>query len=258
MQHLNFKHYGENGESLIILHGFLGTLDNWHTLSTKFSQHFNVYNIDQRNHGKSFHTQSHTIAEMVEDLLWFINQNNLKKVNIIGHSMGGKVAMQFSLSHANLVQKLIVADIAPRQYPKGHDDVFNAIFAVKLNEIKSRKDAEEMMLPYLPDFGVRQFILKNLERKEDGTFTWKMNLEVLQKDYSEILKEVTTENPFMGEVLFLKGGNSRYLQEKDLPQIFKLFPNAKVQTIAEAGHWLHAEKPDEFYRAVIDFLNPIN
>jgi esterase len=249
---LNFKKYGESGAPLIILHGFLGSLDNWHTLSTQFANNFTVYNIDQRNHGKSPHANEHSIAHMVNDLNLFLKNNHLHAANIIGHSMGGKVAMQFALQYPEMTNKLIVADIAPRLYPQGHTDVFDAIFAVDLNRITSRKEAEEFMTPHITDFGTRQFLLKNLERNSNGTFSWKMNLDVLYKYYEEIIK---SGSQFNNPSLFLKGGNSNYIQEKDLTQIKSLFPNYKLHTLPNAGHWLHAEQPELFYNTVTQFLN---
>jgi pimeloyl-ACP methyl ester carboxylesterase len=252
---LNFKKYGESSNCLVILHGFLGTLDNWHTLSNRFAGNFTVYNVDQRNHGKSFHAENHTIEHMTEDLLHLIASEGLKHINIIGHSMGGKVAMQFALNYADIVNKLIIVDIAPKQYNPGHDNIFNGIFAVKLDKVKSRKDAENMMLPYIPDIGVRQFILKNLERKPDGSFSWKMNLPILHKDYNEIIKKITSNNTFNKPTLFLKGQNSKYILDSDIPEIASLFKNYTIKTISNAGHWLHAENPNEFYNTVIEFLN---
>ncbi len=168
---LHYKEYGA-GKPLIILHGFLGSLDNWHTLATRFGEHFRVFSIDQRNHGKSPHSDAHSMALMVADLHEFIAEHQLQRVSIIGHSMGGKVAMQFALAYPHLVENLAVADMAPRQYEPGHEMVFKALFAVNLQQLTSRKDAEAAMLPYLPDMGTRQFLLKNLERKEDGSYQW--------------------------------------------------------------------------------------
>jgi len=251
--HLHFKQYGQ-GSPLLILHGFMGTLDNWHSLANQFGNTNLVYALDQRNHGKSAHSSRHTLALMVADVKLFIDTHQLQKVSIIGHSMGGKVAMQFALDYPNLVDKLIVVDIAPKQYQRGHDDVFKAIFSVDLVQIETRKQAEQMMEKYLPDFGTRQFLLKNLDRREDGTYAWKMNLQTLHADYDEIIKAVVSNGKFFGETLIIKGGNSRYITQEDEADFEELFPNNEIITIPGAGHWVHAEAPQAFFEAVTNFL----
>lgn len=251
--YLNYKEYGE-GQPLLILHGFMGSLDNWHTLASNFGKKYHVFAIDQRNHGRSPHTDEHSIALMVEDLKQFIAQHHLSKVNLLGHSMGGKVVMQFALLYPELVQTVIIVDIAPKQYKRGHDDVFEAIFSVDLNLLESRKQAEEMMLPYVQDFGTRQFLLKNLDRKEDGKYAWKMNLRTLHMDYEEIIKSIESDQPFLGKTLVIKGGKSRYILDSDRADFSHLFPNYSLETIDGAGHWVHAEAPAEFQKLVESFL----
>ena len=250
---LNFKKLG-SGDALIILHGFMGSLDNWQSLANEFAKSFEVYLIDARNHGKSPHTATHSIAEMVEDLFVFMQQQHISKAHIIGHSMGGKVAMQFAVNYPNSVNKLIVADIAAKKYGRGHDDVFEALYAIDLTKIQTRKQAEEAMLPHVSEFGTRQFLLKNLERLENGTYQWKMNLDVLHRDYEEITQEVKNNKPITIPVLFLKGELSRYIKHEDWEQIQSIFPKAELMEISKAGHWLHADNPKEFYEKVMVFL----
>jgi pimeloyl-ACP methyl ester carboxylesterase len=168
--------------------------------------------------------------------------------------MGGKVVMEFALQNPDLTNKIIVADIAPRKYKAGHDDVFEALHAVDLNKIETRKQAEEAMINYLPDFGVRQFVLKNLDRSETGEYKWKMNLRVLYRDYEEVTKEIEAGRSFDNPVLFLKGSNSLYIKETDIPKIAELFPYFKLETIENSGHWLHAEQPEKVYQLVKNFL----
>lgn len=255
MIQLNYKQYGTSGETLIILHGFLGSLDNWHTLSTEWAKAgLTVYAIDQRNHGKSPHTATHTIHDMVEDLYDFMFEHHIDTATILGHSMGGKVAMQFALSYPEKTTRLIVADMSPRAYKHGHDDVFNAIKNVNLSLITSRKEAEEAMMPFLGDFGTRQFVLKNLERTPEGSYQWKFNFDTLYRDYEDILNPTPIGKQYEGAVLFLRGGLSLYIKDKDMALIQSLFPNASLKTIADAGHWLHAEQPKAFYEAVLDFM----
>lgn len=256
MLSLNYKEYGTGNTILIVLHGFLGSLDNWHSLSTEWSNNgLHVFTIDQRNHGRSPHTDHHTIPLMVEDLKDFMDQHSITSAVILGHSMGGKVAMQFALDHPSLCSRLIVADMGVRQYKPGHDDVFDAIFQVSLDQIQTRKEAEEAMIPFLGDFGTRQFVLKSLERAQDGHYRWKFNLRTLFQDYAEITKPVASAHPFDKPALFLRGGLSLYIQDNDIPGIKALFPSAVIQTIEDAGHWLHADKPREFSEAVVNFVN---
>lgn len=251
---LNFKKLG-SGDTLIILHGFMGSLDNWQSLANEFAKSFEVYLIDARNHGKSPHTATHSIAEMVEDLFDFMHQQHISKAHIIGHSMGGKVAMQFAVNYPNCVNKLVVADIAAKKYGRGHDDVFEALYAIDLKKIQARKQAEEAMLPHVSEFGTRQFLLKNLERLENGNYQWKMNLDVLYRDYDEITNEVSSNNRVHIPILFLKGELSRYIKSEDWEQIQSIFPMAELSEISKAGHWLHADNPKEFYEKVMVFLS---
>ncbi len=250
---LNFKKSGV-GDTLIILHGFMGSLDNWQSLANEFSKSFEVYIIDARNHGKSPHTATHSIAEMVEDLFDFMHQQRILKAHIIGHSMGGKVAMQFAVNYPTYVNKLVIADIAAKKYERGHDDIFEALYAIDLTKIQTRKQAEEAMLPHVSEFATRQFLLKNLERLENGTYQWKMNLDVLNRDYDEITNEVSYNSSVYIPVLFLKGNLSKYIKQEDWEQIQHIFPKAELNEISKAGHWLHADNPSEFYDKVIAFL----
>lgn len=250
---LNYKTYG-SGEVLFILHGFLGSLDNWHTLAGQFGQHMHVIAIDHRNHGKSPHTESHSISLMAEDMIQLMDQLGIESAHVLGHSMGGKVAMQLALEHPDRIKSLVVVDIAPRQYQRGHDDVFQAIFAVQTESIQSRKEAEQQMLPYLHDAGTRQFLLKNLERTESGGFEWKMNLKVLHEYYQEVIAPIESDHPYEGPVLVIRGGNSRYVRDEDRLDFVRLFPNVSIATIEGAGHWVHAEKPYELLSLIKDFV----
>lgn len=251
---LHYKKYGEKGEILIILHGFLGSLDNWHTLATAFGVHFCVYVVDQRNHGRSPHSHEHSVDLMVDDLLKFMNHHKIDKAHLLGHSMGGKVVMQFAFDHPQRVQKLMVVDIAPRSYGRGHDEVFMALRAVSLDKVSSRRHAEEMMQPLMGDTATRQFLMKNLERSDTGGYRWKMNLDVLQKDYDGITQAIHWQHPFSNHVLFIKGGVSAYIRPADWDDIQQMFTNARLHIIEQAGHWVHADKPEEFYELVLTFL----
>lgn len=253
---LHYKEYGDHSAvPLIIIHGFLGSLDNWHTLATRWSeQGMYVLALDMRNHGKSPHTNTHSIPEMSADVYALLQEKRIKNAVVLGHSMGGKVAMHLALHHADMVQKLIVVDIAPKKYRSGaHDDVFNAIKNVDLNTITTRKEAEQAMIPYLGDFGTRQFVLKSLEREGDK-FKWKFNIEVLMNAYNEVIDEIRPGNTFDGQVLFIKGSLSLYIKPEDEPFIKQLFPQAAIRSIEQAGHWLHADKPDDTFKMVSSFV----
>lgn len=252
--HLNYKKYGEASETIIIIHGFLGSLDNWHTLATEFSKDYTVYTVDMRNHGKSPHTENHNIKLMVNDLAEFMEQQNIPSAHIIGHSMGGKVAMQFAFDQTDKVEKLMVADIAPRQYKRGHDSVIEALRAVDFTKVTKRKDAEDIMMHLVPDFGTRQFLLKNLTTSYSGGYKWRVNLNVLDRDYEEIIKPIEYDGVFLKPALFLRGELSTYIKPSDELEIQEHFINAQIETISGAGHWLHAENPKEFYEKVIRFL----
>jgi esterase len=256
MLELNFKEYGSGPKNLIVLHGFLGSLDNWHTLATEWGNNgLHVYSLDMRNHGKSPHTEEHTLQLMVDDVNDFMFQHHIDEAAVLGHSMGGKVAMLFALQYPSICTRLIVADMAPRAYKPGHDDVFDAIFQVSLDKINTRKEAEEAMKPFLGDFGTRQFILKSLERTAEGQYDWKFNLKTLFQDYNEIIKEIDIKTTYDNPSLFIKGEVSGYIKTEDQVRILELFPAARFETVAAAGHWIHADQPAVFSKLVYDFVN---
>ncbi len=254
---MNYKVYG-NGQPLLILHGFLGSLDNWHSIANELGQYFKVYTLDLRNHGKSFHAPTHTIQDMVDDLHTFIQTHALKMVHLMGHSMGGKVVMEFALQFPTIVHQLIVADIAPKLYKRGHDDVLKALQEVNLEGMQSRKEVEAALLPYLPDFGVRQFIMKNLDRNDTGHYQWKMNVPVLLRDYEQVVQAIAPNRHFLGDTLFIRGGNSIYIQDTDSYQMKDLFPRYQLETIENAGHWVHADQPVRLKNLVLNFLKAVN
>ncbi|MFN3939804.1 MAG: alpha/beta fold hydrolase [Chitinophagales bacterium] len=251
---LHYKVSG-NGEPLIILHGLFGMLDNWQTIANALEKDFAVYLIDQRNHGRSPHDPVHTYAAMANDLYAFFIQTGISSAHILGHSMGGKTAMQFALMHPNEVKKLIVVDIGMKRYAGGHNAIFDALLSVDLSQIHYRSDAEKILLERIPDFGVRQFLLKSLQRNPDGTYQWKFNLHGLKENYEpNILAEISAMHVFNGEVLFIKGENSDYLNPSDFTDIQLLFPNAKMQEIPGTGHWVHADQPEKLIACIKEFL----
>jgi len=252
MNQLNFKVFGE-GKELIILHGLFGSLDNWITLARKFAENYRVYIVDQRNHGLSFHDDEFNYERMADDLFNLMKVEKIDSAHLIGHSMGGKTAMTFATNFPEKVDKLIIADIGPKYYPVHHTQIIKALYAIRLDELNARKDADEKMSELIKDVGIRQFLLKNLLR-DGNTFRWKMNLDVIAKHIEEVGKGLNQNAHFDKSTLFIRGERSDYIQDGDLNLINSIFPSAKLQTIKGAGHWLHAEKPQDFHDMVIKFL----
>ncbi len=250
---LAYREYG-SGPPLVILHGLFGQSDNWNTLAKVFAeQGFNVFTVDLRNHGLSPHSEEWNYPVMAEDLKTFLVEHQLEHPVLLGHSMGGKVLLFFEQRYPGLAAKLIIADIAARQYPPHHQTVIKALKAVNFDEITSRKEAEAVMLNYLEDFGTRQFLLKHIYWKESDRMDWRFNLNVISREIESIgigAPAFTSQTP----VLVLKGEKSDYIQENDVLDFNKRFSNLEIETIAGAGHWLHAEKPKEFSEAVLRFI----
>ncbi len=253
---LNYKLYG-SGPPLIILHGLFGMLDNWKSIGKNLEDSFTVYLIDQRNHGKSPHTSEHSYKLMSDDLKAFFELHQISKAHIIGHSMGGKTAMQFALDQPEKVNSLIVIDMGIKTYPAGHDIIFDALKSIDIKEINNRKEAQDLLAEKISDFGVLQFLLKNLTRNLDGSYQWKFNLDSLSTNYdSEILVSILSIKSFKGKTLFIRGENSNYILNEDWDSIQEIFPNSKLLTIKNAGHWVNADQPDELIKEVKLFLTP--
>lgn len=248
---LNYKIFGK-GEPLIILHGLFGMLDNWSTLARKFGAYYKVYIVDLRNHGKSPHHPQMDYATLAKDIETFLKTHQLQHVNLIGHSMGGKVAMQFAIEYPELLKQLIVVDIAPQAYKGNHTQIFEAFNNLSLPNIKSRKQADTALQDILPEFGVRQFILKNLARNTEGQYFWRPAVAYIHQNYLSILSAI--EGIYNEPTLFIKGAQSNYIKDDDAVNIQKQFPKAKIKTIENAGHWVHAEQPAAFFDTVKQFL----
>lgn len=245
-----------SGTPLIILHGFLGMSDNWKTLGAKYAENgYQTHLVDQRNHGKSFHSKNFDYDLLSDDLKRYIEYHTLEKVLLIGHSMGGKTAMQFACDHPELTEKLIVADISPKYYPPHHHDIINGLNALDFEKIKSRGASDTELSKFLNDFGTRQFLLKNLFWIEKGKLALRFNLPVLSTKMEEIGENISATAQFEGPTLFLKGDASEYVAETDLPEIKRHFPAAKIDTIDNAGHWVHAANPTQFFEKSLTFMN---
>ncbi|MAC87137.1 MAG: alpha/beta hydrolase [Gammaproteobacteria bacterium] len=253
MKIVHSKIIGE-GAPLLILHGYFGMSDNWKSLGNKFGEDFQIHLIDLRNHGRSFHAGNFDYDLLVEDIVQYIKHHQLEKVIVLGHSMGGKVAMLFAVKYPILVAKLIIVDIAPRYYRPHHTDILKALNSVDFLIHNTRKLVDQKIAELIPDIGVRSFLLKNVYWKEKGLLAYRFNLQSLTENNSEVGKALPSFTTFNGETLFLAGGNSGYITESEVPMIKAHFPKAIIKTIANVGHWLHAEKPKAFYELVICFL----
>ncbi len=250
---LNFRKSGE-GPPLLILHGVFGSGDNWLTVSKQFMPHFEVFLVDQRNHGRSPHTSEFSYDILVQDLLDFANSQGFQKFYLIGHSMGGKVAMKFAAKYPERLEKLVIVDIAPRYYKPHHQEIMAGFNAVDLENMKSRNEADEAMASQIAELDVRQFLLKNLYRNDEGKFAWRINLPVLEKAVENIGEPLDPNSRIQTPTLFVKGSNSKYISEQDEAEIKVLFSVSSLVSISGAGHWVQAEKPEEFAGAVNNFL----
>lgn len=247
------REYG-SGEPIVILHGLFGSSDNWLTQAKLFSEKFRVITVDLRNHGQSPHDEQFDYKSMVDDLQEFFDDHSLQTATLIGHSMGGKAAMNFALAHPDEVGKLIIVDIAPRLYDLEHYVIADGLAAIPVAELTSRNEADTILNEYVSDSGTRQFLLKNLQRNPDGGFSWKMNLKVIREKLSNVGSDLIHEGTFSNPVLFVRGNRSSYILDTDIPRIREFFPKAEIETM-ETGHWVQAEKPQEFAEVVSDWLS---
>ncbi|QOD60516.1 alpha/beta fold hydrolase [Polaribacter haliotis] len=242
------------GKPLLILHGYFGMSDNWKTLGNQFSENFQVHLIDQRNHGRSFHEYEFNYEVLVEDLYEYIRHNKLENVYLIGHSMGGKTAMLFAVTYPDLVDKLVIVDISPRMYEPHHNAILAGLNSIDFSVQNSRKLVEEKLSELIPEFGVRQFLIKNIYWKEKGQLAYRFNLQSLTENNPEVGEALPPFTVFEKETLFLKGEKSNYITENEEPIIDAHFPKSKIVELKNAGHWAHAENPKQFYSEVCAFF----
>lgn len=253
---LNYQRYGQ-GAPLIILHGLFGSLINWNTVSKRFGEYYEVFAVDQRNHGASPHSDQSSYPLMADDLRAFMQDQNLTSAYLLGHSMGGKTAMQFALTYPDLVEKLIVVDIAPKAYPPHHDTIFDALCELNLSDYTNRAELDRALARKIDSAPIRQFLLTNVTRDEAGRFTWKINLDAIYQTYDAIIANVESTDHFPRPTLFVRGETSDYIEDQDRPTIESLFPQSQIVTIKGAGHWVHAEAPEAFLATILDFLGTV-
>jgi len=242
------------GDVLIILHGLFGSSDNLGRIANELAKDCEVHSLDLRNHGESFHAEEMSYALMTEDVIRYMDEQGIDSVNILGHSMGGKVAMNIALLHPERINKLIVADIAPVTYTAHHNEIFKGLLAVDFDQDKTRSAIDQRLASYIETLGVRQFLMTNLIKNEKGGFAWKMNLSAIYKNYSRILEGLSSNTPYFGAVLFIGGGLSDYIKPAYKQQTLSLFPYTEMKIIPETTHWLHAEKPRVFVGICQRFL----
>jgi pimeloyl-ACP methyl ester carboxylesterase len=252
---LHHKIYG-TGDPVIILHGLFGMGDNWRNIARLMESQYQCIMVDLRNHGRSPHDPVMNFMVMTDDILELMNDLGLDKTTVMGHSMGGKVAMQLALNHSSKVDKLIVVDIAPKFYPPHHDAVIDAIQSFDPGTLKERSEAEDAFARVLGNnYSIIQFLMKNLTRLPHGGFEWKPNMPVIIDAYNHLVEDVTFYQPYYGPTLFVRGENSGYILDEDLGHIRELFPNLHLSTIPGAGHWVHADAPGPFTGEVLAFLS---
>ena len=242
------------GQALLILHGYLGMSDNWKALGNDFAKNFEVHLVDQRNHGRSFHSDDFDYELLVEDVHNYIQHYKLESVHLLGHSMGGKVAMLFAVTYPEFVNKLIVADISPKFYKPHHQQILAGLTAVNFSIYNTRKKVEEVLKMYIPEKEVVQFLLKNVYWRTKDTLGFRFNLQSLTENNSEVGEALPSFTYFDGDTLFLKGERSNYIIAEDIPLITTHFSKSKIITVKNAGHWLHAENPTQFFDEVVSFL----
>lgn len=253
------------GEPLIILHGLYGCSDNWMTIARKLGEKFHVFTIDQRNHGQSPNFPSHTYKDMLTDLSSFITSKGLTNVRILGHSMGGKVAMRYALEYPQMVKQLIVADIAPKNYmhlhnrgesANQHKFILDTLSDINIKSVKTRKEIDKLLQTDIPELGLRQFLLKNIRKNSDKELEWAINIDVLKASLAEIMDGFSSiKQSVATEALFVRGEKSPYVAAEDSFIIHNYFPNSNIVSIPNAGHWLHAEQPELFFNTIMYFLD---
>lgn len=243
-----------SGQPLLIIHGLFGSSDNWKMLAKKLSEHVQVITVDLRNHGRSPHSMDQDYKLMADDIAELIRDLGIQKLDLIGHSIGGKVAMTFSHDYPDYCRKLIVVDIAPKHYLPEHNSIFKALLSLDLSLFTKRSEIDKTLSKSIADKATRQFLLMNLDTSGDR-ITWRINLPSLFDNYPQLLQAVCIEHPITIPTFFIKGSLSNYIQDQDSQLIASVFSNSEIHTIEQAGHWLHAEQPEAFLIKINEFLD---
>jgi esterase len=264
---LFYREKGKGEKTIIIVHGLYGSSDNWLSVAKDLEKDFRIILVDQRNHGQSPHSDEHSYQVMAEDLFELVQNLNIEKATLMGHSMGGKTVMRFCLEHPEMVEKMIVVDIAPKSYGSfsnygeataDHSEIIDALASIDPSGFEDRKEIDKALKDHFPQKRLRAFFMKNLRRRKDGTYEWEINLEALKNNMQEIMDGFSDLSPQtekkMPETIFIRGEKSPYIQENDSMSINRFFPGSQIVNIPGAGHWVHAEKHDLFLKTVRYFL----
>lgn len=251
-----FRHILGKGKPVVILHGLFGISDNWITIGRKLSKEFRIIIPDLRNHGRSPHSDAFNYFAMVEDILELFEEIGIRKAIVIGHSMGGKLAMNFAVQYPEMVDKLVVADISPGEARARqlHFRILKAMQTIDFDCCSTRAEVENLIASEIISRPIRLYILKNLVRSEKGRFAWRINLDAVEKRIDEIMEGLPAGSLFTGKTLFIRGEKSDYITDEDIPEISRLFPGYELETVSKAGHWLHADNPQEFTEKLLPFL----
>jgi len=243
------------GRPLVLLHGFLGSSDNWRAMRKRFAVKYKVFSVDQRNHGNSPHSSMMNYIVMTEDLREFLSEQGLSNVCLLGHSMGGKVAMQFATESPEWIDKLVIVDISPKAYPPSHQLLLDAMQNLELRRLKTYGEVEAALAQSISDASLRKFVVTNLARNSNGDLYWRIGLDSLAANYDQLIKPPAISNSFDKPTCFVRGAQSNFIADQDLASIREYFPRAEFHTIPNAGHWVHIDAPEEFHRVVDEYLS---
>jgi len=255
---VNDKTKNKENIPLFILHGLLGSMDNWRTQAKRLSQFRPVYTLDLRNHGSSPHIKGMSYREMYEDVIKVAKHEKLESFHLLGHSMGGKVAMQLALAQSSLIKSLIIVDIAPKPYPLWHQKTLQAVMNAPVESMNSRQEIDDYLKPSIEDMAERSFMIKNLKRNSNKKgFSWRCNLNEISRGYLKIAGFSTALEQYQNKTLFIRGENSNYINQSDRPLIQNLFPQSEIISINGSGHLPHVQKADQFFKLVNSFLEDL-